>query len=806
MTEKFDPYHQWLGIPASEQPPNHYRLLGVALFEGDAAVISNAADRQMAHLRNFQTGKHVAESQRLLNEVAAAKLCLLKAAKKEAYDKSLRARLACEDAAGKRIPQAVALEPVGLDPQFLADLDKPISPRGGATKMPLTAGRRTKRPRPKSYLIVVMATATVATIAFAIWVLYSTAPAPGGGERLRADVPAPSAAPATSTAQRASTAARPATAAKLSLAKAKPSADKPIPVEVPKPAAEAPENPEDSTAPPPSKPDPEDQQDSATRPPSESQPQKPLRRQKLAPPSKEAQDRLNKKIDQAYPREKTAAGALLQAGLDDESNPDEQFMLLWRAAQTARNAGDVDVMLRAVDSIVAAGFDVNPYKLKSGLLQQLVKQHATDDAKSWSTICDSCVDFALDAAANGASDEASKLLDSARPAGSAAVLHSSRALAAAKAALRRARLPADIAQQTANVATAQTEMEVSKSALAAVVEGVKALKQILSEQAVIHAAEEKLKTTPDDPAACRIVGSWYCFEKDNWAEGLKLLAKCSDPALKVLAIKELAGKPATAAEKIAHGDPWWDLAEKSSGKPKAAMRKFACNYYREALTGLPDGLEKTRVENRVQTQESEAAEGSRQSRSPDADRRAAREVAGMYQSTLLRPGDTAVSGIIELRANNSIWQKSNLKDQRIGKWKYEDGTVVITFTNGPQPACNLKSTAPGLYVGTYKDQSGNRTVELKKVSVIAVWQHKIGAVVFSTDRYWSNGHVDTLDGNITWELSGSRLRCRSPNWWWTATLSPDGRSYEGTNSTARHVSGTLISGSLLETAHPKQEP
>ena len=28
MAEKFDPYHEWLGIPASEQPPDHYRLLG----------------------------------------------------------------------------------------------------------------------------------------------------------------------------------------------------------------------------------------------------------------------------------------------------------------------------------------------------------------------------------------------------------------------------------------------------------------------------------------------------------------------------------------------------------------------------------------------------------------------------------------------------------------------------------------------------------------------------------------------------------------------------------------------------------
>ena len=55
VSEAFDPYHVWLGIPPEEQPPNHYRLLGVALFEGQADVIDTAADRQMGHLRTFQS-------------------------------------------------------------------------------------------------------------------------------------------------------------------------------------------------------------------------------------------------------------------------------------------------------------------------------------------------------------------------------------------------------------------------------------------------------------------------------------------------------------------------------------------------------------------------------------------------------------------------------------------------------------------------------------------------------------------------------------------------------------------------------
>ncbi len=94
MPEAFDPYLQWLGIRDPQRPPNHYRLLGVELFESDPEVISNAADRQMAHVRTFQTGRHSAESQKLLNELAAAKVCLLHPEKKAAYDSQLRAELA----------------------------------------------------------------------------------------------------------------------------------------------------------------------------------------------------------------------------------------------------------------------------------------------------------------------------------------------------------------------------------------------------------------------------------------------------------------------------------------------------------------------------------------------------------------------------------------------------------------------------------------------------------------------------------------------------------------------------------------
>ena len=92
MPDDFDPYRTWLGIPLAEQPPTHYRLLGIGETEQDPKVIENAAERQMTYLRNLQTGSRGVLSQRLLNEVAQACNVLLSARERAVYDAQLGAR------------------------------------------------------------------------------------------------------------------------------------------------------------------------------------------------------------------------------------------------------------------------------------------------------------------------------------------------------------------------------------------------------------------------------------------------------------------------------------------------------------------------------------------------------------------------------------------------------------------------------------------------------------------------------------------------------------------------------------------
>jgi hypothetical protein len=86
----FDPYYEWLGIPPDEQPADQYRLLGIRRFESNSKVIENAAERQLLLLKTFQNGPHGPLTQRLMNEVSAARVCLLHERKRAEYDAELK--------------------------------------------------------------------------------------------------------------------------------------------------------------------------------------------------------------------------------------------------------------------------------------------------------------------------------------------------------------------------------------------------------------------------------------------------------------------------------------------------------------------------------------------------------------------------------------------------------------------------------------------------------------------------------------------------------------------------------------------
>lgn len=161
MSEEIDLYYEWLGIKPEDQPPNHYQLLGVDLFESDEAALARAADERMVYVRTFATGRHAKRSQGVLNEIAAAKLCLLDERRRGEYNTTLKAAAeppvdveVVDDQLAASVPPPAA-PPVAVveEPSQTATAD--VAPRAEvSTIAPSSGGYRRRRPQSNIWGII----------------------------------------------------------------------------------------------------------------------------------------------------------------------------------------------------------------------------------------------------------------------------------------------------------------------------------------------------------------------------------------------------------------------------------------------------------------------------------------------------------------------------------------------------------------------------------------------------------------------------------------------------------------------------
>ena len=98
-------------------------------------------------------------------------------------------------------------------------------------------------------------------------------------------------------------------------------------------------------------------------------------------------------------------------------------------------------MLEAVDAIAAAGFNIQPIAVKARLWKRLWEQASSGGAHQISTVSASCARFLEEAAASGAVDEASEVLDPARNAVAESKKRVLGALRAARLAIARCAQP-----------------------------------------------------------------------------------------------------------------------------------------------------------------------------------------------------------------------------------------------------------------------------------------------------------------------------------------------------------------------------
>src|SRR6187399_271639 len=90
MSEEFDPYKTWLDIENKTASTTYYKILGLPEFESDKDRITAAADKAIRKIRSQKPGDHLADWQKILDELQEIKALLLDDRKKDAYDDDLR--------------------------------------------------------------------------------------------------------------------------------------------------------------------------------------------------------------------------------------------------------------------------------------------------------------------------------------------------------------------------------------------------------------------------------------------------------------------------------------------------------------------------------------------------------------------------------------------------------------------------------------------------------------------------------------------------------------------------------------------
>jgi hypothetical protein len=589
--ESFDPYRKWLGIPPRDQPPNYYRLLGIEIFESDPDVISNAADGRMGQIRTFQTGRHSEWSQRLLNEVATARVCLLNEAKKAAYDESLRHQFGARNGPPVVICRG-AIPPVAL-PEIAS------GPSGVPRVVPSASG---SRPRNRQRVPIVMAVVAAAVVMTGSAVLLLRS----GGE---SDVDtSPGLKPDTEVVIQDNTvvdgtATQPAEISsdgegppenneRMDGGESGRTMDLAPDTGVSEPVVADVEGMEEGTAgdvevgmsnqPPPDNrmtsdlvpdsPSPEPVP-SAVTPPTE-----PDRRglgDLMKPPSRSVppesdQEDARRRIREIFrddfsssytPADKVALAVKLRGqGLGTENDPVARFVFLKMAADLAASAPHHLEAFKAIDAI-KEHYDADVLTMKADVLTGVVK--VIRGGQAGALLAQAAALLAEEAVARDDYKMADRLLN------------------LGERAARKANH-----KIIANELMAR-EREVTRTD---------------REYAPVEKALAVLANNPLDAKANGKVGRWHCYEKNDWAEGLTYLAKGENTPLRELAKRDLAtlGNLIAPDQQRELGDGWWELSGSARGVTKAAYMCRAVYWYQKALIGIT-GLEKAAAEKRIET-------------------------------------------------------------------------------------------------------------------------------------------------------------------------------------------------------------
>jgi outer membrane protein assembly factor BamB len=249
------------------------------------------------------------------------------------------------------------------------------------------------------------------------------------------------------------------------------------------------------------------------------------------------------------------AGRLLEEGQHMRVDPAERFVLLREARDLAAAAADPAVALQAADELARR--------------------------------------FALDA-----DDARAEAL--ARAAAGVRTLEGGKAVIEAAQRLGDEAVDADRYEQALRLAASAEQAARRAKDLPLVLSvqryerGLRAARQ---QFARLRPFVERLRKDPEDSDANGEVGRYLVLLKGEWGRGLFLLAQGNDPALRLLAQRDLA-HPDTTGEQVEMGDAWWRQAEREKDQAQVHLRQRAVFWYLQVGTG-PDEATRARLDERI---------------------------------------------------------------------------------------------------------------------------------------------------------------------------------------------------------------
>ena len=602
MSESFNVYQKWLGIPPHQQPPHHYRLLGIELFESDPEVIAYAADRQMAHVRTLSTGEHVKLAQQLLNDISAARVQLLNPQKKASYDAALNADLAGQQAAAQApAGQAAATTFDSTEDEDDAPVWKhPAVIATGAVCFVLVVGICTAlylRSRPSAPDDPAAPTWTDAELAAMRAEETGEELSPGHADEIPVDPaeetsgesepsdnsepttepppqedPVETSPPDTNKTQESPTENPTQLASsdtKLPTGTDEPPADpdEPAPTDT-EPGTETVATntsgmPTDSvassgtldtafTADDPGPPEPDEDAEPIVK-----------KRELLPVPEADAIAKTLSEVKEIFAAEYDAAKTyeqrralaqfLWRQAQEVRDDPVSHYVLLTESRVQAEQGGDFEFTMRLAD-IMERYFIINGLDLKIESLGVFSRTAKNDAGRH--IVASAAVDLADEASREHQFDTAEKLATQAQ----------------------------SLAQRVGDNNLRQKARLLGNE-----------IKKRRAAWATIQEAIDKLATSPDDAEAHLIYGKYLCVSEEDWEAGLPHLAQSNNPTLSKLAKQDLAEPEDTDAQ-IALADAWYDFAQSDPQWEKFRLREH--HWY---LTALPEatGLMRTKVEKRL---------------------------------------------------------------------------------------------------------------------------------------------------------------------------------------------------------------